>query len=167
MRKAALASLLLPGILLCSDTSHADGYGMAGCGLGSIIISDNGIVQIFAATFNATSASQTFGITTGTSNCTADGVVQADREQEMFVEVNLRNLRRDMAAGGGEYLAALGGLMGCEDSAQPELGAFAQAHYEQVFATQQATRRTPQEVLYTFKAQMTHDPELARSCSRL
>lgn len=167
MKKAILASLLVPAILLSADTSQADGYGMAGCGLGTYVISDNGFLQIFAATTNGTSYNQSFAISSGTSNCVADGAVQASREQEAFVEANLRYLKRDMAAGGGEYLSAFGDLLGCEDAVQPTLDSFAQQHYESVFATDHTTRRTPREVLYTFKAQMTRDAQLSASCARL
>jgi len=44
------------------------GYGMAGCGIGSIVFADKpGMIQIIAATLNGTAGSQTFGITSGTS----------------------------------------------------------------------------------------------------
>src|SRR5580658_9609667 len=81
-------ALIIGGVLLLSTSAMADGtaapaaapapaaasggakYGTAGCGLGSIVFGNKaGIVQIFAATTNGTFATQTFGITTGTSNC--------------------------------------------------------------------------------------------------
>jgi hypothetical protein len=160
--------LLALAAVFASDTSLAQApYGRAGCGLGSIIIKDNGIMQIFAATTNGTSGNQTFGITSGTSNCVEDGVVTANREQEAFVEENMAYLRRDMATGGGEYLAAFGDLLGCEETVGPALGTFAKDHYDTVFATDHTNRRTAREVLYTFKAQMSIDPQLSGSCARL
>src|SRR5262245_22752963 len=46
------------------------GYGAAGCGLGSVFFgSKPGFIQVLAATTNGTSGNQTFGITSGTSNC--------------------------------------------------------------------------------------------------
>ena len=42
----------------------------AGCGLGSMIIQENTkVMQLLAATTNGSFGSQTFGISTGTSNC--------------------------------------------------------------------------------------------------
>ncbi len=166
----AITALIVAALTLVSDSSEAErGYGRAGCGLGSIIISSNGFVQIFAATSNNTFGfpSQLFGITSGTSNCVADGVVTANREQEVFVEANMAYLRRDMATGGGEYLAAFGDLLGCEETVQPALGTFAKDHYESVFASDHTNRRTPREVLYTFKAQMSIDPQFSGACARL
>src|SRR6266545_2071443 len=53
-----------------ASTGFEPSYGLAGCGLGSMLIgSKPGIVQIFAATTNGSFGTQTFGITSGTSNC--------------------------------------------------------------------------------------------------
>src|SRR5690348_10000976 len=47
------------------------GYGVAGCGFGSMLFGKQpGFIQVLAATTNGTFGSQTFGISTGTSNCT-------------------------------------------------------------------------------------------------
>ncbi|NUM89499.1 MAG: DUF3015 family protein [Bdellovibrionales bacterium] len=87
--------------------------GMAGCGLGSMVIEDNGKwAQVGAAFLNGTGF-QTFAISFGTSNCTEDGVAMASRETEAFVEFNLADLRRDLAVGQGEYLSSLSSLYGC------------------------------------------------------
>src|SRR5690348_11977029 len=58
-------------------------YGMAGCGLGSLVFGPNDapVAQVLAATTNGTFASQTFGISSGTSNCFSGGVLRAEREQ--------------------------------------------------------------------------------------
>ncbi len=165
-RAASLTMLLSLAVVFARDTALAESpYGMAGCGLGSIIIKDNGMIQLIPGTTNATlGVDQTFGITSGTSNCVEDGVVTADREQEAFVEANMSTLRRDMATGGGEYLTALGDLLGCGDAVQPSLGGFAQRHYGSVYPS---SARTPREVLYTFKAHMSVDAHLSASCARL
>ena len=60
----------------------ANGYGAAGCGLGAIVFgSKPGMIQVLAATTNATFYSQTFGITTGTSEC-GGGAVKVQAEQK-------------------------------------------------------------------------------------
>ena len=50
-----------------------------GCGLGSMLwAGQSGVVpKILAATTNGTSGNQTFGITTGTLGCQADGVISS------------------------------------------------------------------------------------------
>jgi hypothetical protein len=140
-------------------------YGMAGCGLGSIVIKENStIMQVLAATTNGTSGSQTFGITTGTSNCTKGGVVVKSKEQEAFVEANFSRLQQDMAKGGGEYLAALTELMQCKDTMRPAVYSFAQQSYSSVFPS---SSTTPMQALYAFKLGISQDERFLGACAQL
>lgn len=154
------------GMALClhTATASAQTYGMAGCGLGSIVFGQENtmVKQILAATTNGTFGSQTFGITSGTSNCTTAGVVKAQREQAAFVEVNFRDLKRDMAAGGGEFLNSFGTLLGCDDSAKPALAKMSQNKYETLVPS---ATTTPMQLLSTLKTQIKATPALANSCS--
>ena len=60
----------LASAVVLTSASFAGSYGDAGCGFGSMIFGNQaGFMQVFAATTNGTSGSQTFGITTGTLNC--------------------------------------------------------------------------------------------------
>lgn len=163
MRRSVLAATMLAGLTL-SPAALAD-YGSAGCGLGSMIISsDTIIMQLLAGTTNGTFASQTFGITFGTSNCTTSGLVRADREQEAFAEANLDALRRDMARGQGEYLVAFADLLECDATVQDDLFSFAQERYQATFPTEATTA---QQALYGFKLQLSQDERFAGECSRI
>lgn len=87
----------------------------AGCGAGSMLISKNSkLLQLFAVTTNHSFWSQEFGITSGTSGCSASGLVMTDKESQYFVEVNQQDLTRQMAQGQGEKLETLGVLQGCK-----------------------------------------------------
>ena len=100
---------------LVSSASYAAPYGAAGCGLGSVVFgAKTGFIQVFAATTNGTSGSQTFGITSGTSNCVAADKAEAFNKQREFVDTNLASLASDMAQGSGETLAAFEQTLGCE-----------------------------------------------------
>ncbi len=91
----------------------------AGCGLGSMIITQNTkLMQLFAGTTNASFGSQTFGITFGTSGCTSKGIVKNDKQIQYFVEVNQDELTREMAQGHGEKLSTLAALNGCASDTQ-------------------------------------------------
>lgn len=110
-------------------------YGAAGCGLGSLIFGNqSGGVQILAATTNGTFASQTFGITTGTSNCGPGLIAQGTKN---FVEANRETLAKDMSRGQGETIGALTVMAGCSDSRQ--VGAALQSHFDVIFPSAQAT----------------------------
>jgi hypothetical protein len=133
--------LVAAALLALATTASAQGlkgtgsYGAAGCGLGSLVFGNQaGMVQVLAATTNGTFASQTFGITTGTSNCGAGLIASGTKN---FVEANRESLAKDMSRGQGETIGALTVMAGCADSHQ--VGAALQAHFEQIMPTAQAT----------------------------
>lgn len=95
------------------DEMSGQGYGVAGCGLGSIVFGPKpGMIQIVAATLNGTGM-QTFGITTGTSNCDISEMGQA---AAMFIEMNNETLKTEMARGRGETVSSLAYILKCNDA---------------------------------------------------
>lgn len=130
---AGIGLALSAGVVLADDNGP-------GCGLGKMIwgSSTNKIIQgSLAATTNAT-AGQTYSITTGTSGCTNHGIVQNDKQVEVFVAVNFENLKEDMVRGQGEYLQSLSNLMGVPAEKQPTFFAMAQEHYQDLFPSSEA-----------------------------
>jgi hypothetical protein len=110
---------------------HGTGrYGTAGCGLGSLAFGDQkGAVQILAATTNGTFGTQTFGITSGTSNCGESAVGMAGTKT--FIEGNREALAKDAARGSGETIDTLTVLAGCKDS--KAVGAVLQKRFTALF----------------------------------
>ena len=153
--------IALLALSLMSAPAFAGDYGDAGCGLGSLVWggSKGKLAQICAATTNGTSGSQTFGITTGTSKCTASGLVKADREQEYFANVNRDALYQEMAAGRGETVSGLAALMGCDNV--KAFGTFAKTHYTQIFTSAETTGA---EMLNNLRTRMSTDSTLHASC---
>ncbi len=180
MRKLTLLVLMLAASSGCYGHHHNRGgyggpgygppgygpgyYGMAGCGLGSLIFGPDNepVAQVLAATTNGTFATQTFGITSGTSNCVDGGVIRAEREQAAFAEVNFDDLKRNMAAGGGEYLRSFSSLLGCEESARPAFFKMSQDRFETILPSEKAG---PLDLVVATKAQIRANPTLARACS--
>lgn len=122
--------LLTLGLLLAGTAAQAAEYGAAGCGLGSMAFKDQpGMIQIVAATLNGTAANQTFGITTGTSNC-GPGVFNS--QMDIFVDSNKVALSNDAARGQGETIAVLSSMMGCSDAAV--VGSTLKSNYSEIFA---------------------------------
>ena len=114
-----LKSLLIACALILSNSAFAKD---AGCGLGGMLIKSNTkLMQLFAVTTNGSFGSQTFGITFGTSDCSASGLVKNDQQIQYFVEVNQEDLTREMAQGHGEKLMTLAVLNGCTQDAQAAL----------------------------------------------
>jgi hypothetical protein len=125
-----LVSLLGVGVVLIAASAAADGYGPAGCGLGSLIFEPNsGFTQIFAATTNGTSGSQTFGISSGTSNCDSH---KGGREgAKAFVETNRTAMAKDISRGRGETISSLSVIAGCEDA--DRVGTRLQQNFKTIF----------------------------------
>ena len=132
MNKKALL-LALVAMTVAGVAQAAESYTSAGCGLGTILFEGKkGKVHlVLAATTNGTFGNQTFGISSETLGCSADGVVKNDKKLEVFAAVNLPKLSAEMARGGGETLAGLGSLLGVKD--QKAFFELTQARYEKIF----------------------------------
>jgi hypothetical protein len=143
--------------------AQAGSYGYAGCGLGAIVFghNQNRAVQTFAATTNATFYSQTFGITSGTSECTEGGVARKDKAREVFVAANIQDITREMAAGKGEFVTALGTLSGCGAQAMPQFLQAVQSHYEAIYPSA-ATQ--PLQFLESVDSVIASDTVLSGAC---
>lgn len=138
-------------------------YGMAGCGLGSLVITDNSTWPQVGAWFLNMTGYQTSAITTGTSNCTDAPPEEARKaEQETFVQVNLPVLSKEAAQGSGETLTALAELFGCSEG--EGYSAFAQmssSRYSAIFSGSQASA-----VVNNYRREIGSNPSLAGACGR-
>jgi hypothetical protein len=154
MRKIlVVASLLLATSALAADSTKSalkgsGAYGTAGCGLGSLAFgSQQGPIQIIAATLNGTGI-QTFGITTGTSNCGSGVMASGTRN---FVEANREALAKDMSRGQGETIGALTWMAGCGNS--QAVGAALQQSYSTIIPSEKASsQEIADKLLETLKA---------------
>ena len=139
--------------------SHAS-VGSAGCGLGSLVF--NGNVwwkQVLAATTNGTSGTQTFGITSGTSNC-APGLFGYRQKQQDYMVANFTTLQREAAQGTGDSISGLASVMGCKENSYGNFAAYTQSKYSAIFSSQD-----PTQVLNNLVNEVQASPELANSCS--
>ncbi len=114
----------------------AEGYGSAGCGLGSMIFGNEpGGVQVLAATTNASTYTQLFGITSGTSNCEKRPKSFSSRQVNEFVVANMDSLAKDIAMGQGESLDTLAELMGVSADQKHLVYAKLQSNFSTIFAS--------------------------------
>lgn len=155
---AATLSLMAPAAV------SAAGYGAAGCGLGAIVFGNKpGIIQVLAATTNGTFASQTFGITTGTSEC-GSGSAKVQSEQKIYAYNNFGQLQKEIAQGRGERLQTLAYMMGCNANTIENFGAVAQKNYSQIFSGNTADSDV---MLDRIRSSAKSDATLAAQCSAL
>lgn len=159
--------IVLPVVLALGTMAFSSGafakrkYGMAGCGLGSIVIGPNG-GQIFAGTTNGTFGSQSFGISAGTSNCKPEKATVAIIEQEQFLSVNLKTLQKEMAQGGGRTVTAFSEVMGCKGPAIEAAAKVLVDSHDSVFA-----QPGIENVRDNATAQLNNNNETATGCDRL
>ena len=140
MIKKWAVGIFVIGIMLAGGRSAvaAGGFGSAGCGLGSVIFGNQpGAVQIFAATTNGSFYSQTFGITSGTSNCEKQPKSFSNTRVHEFVAANMDGLAGDIARGNGESLATLVELMEIAPADRPATYTKLQARFSTIFASEQ------------------------------
>lgn len=160
LRAISVASLV--GASLAGN-SFAGKYGAAGCGLGSLIFEDQaGPIQIVAGTTNNILVPQTSAISTGTSNCTEDGVSLKDKEQEFFANANFESLNQEMAQGRGENLQAMAYLFGCSGAGVETFSTMAHDNYGEIFPD---GKTNSVEMLSNLKNVVKQSPQVQASCS--
>lgn len=133
-------------------------YGMAGCGLGSVVMGRSGS-QLLAGTTNNVVGDQTFGITFGTSNCIDSASSEVAGRMDQFILVNRSQVQGDIARGQGETISALSTYMGCSSNIGPAL----KANYSTIFNGDVKANEITDSVISTILA----NPELAKTCNTL
>jgi hypothetical protein len=158
MRKIILTAA---AVTLAAPMGAALADNDVGCGVGTQLWEGNSGVapKVLAATTNASSGNQTFGISSGTLGCTQGGTVTADARISMFASANLDTLASQMAAGQGEALNSLAELYGIHSQRdKQEFFSMTQRHFGQIFPSEQATTG---QVLAAVQKLMAQDPELS------
>ncbi len=161
MKKFLLVGMMFLATAGISNSAFAAGYGDAGCGLGSMFFGNEpGAVQILASTTNLV-VFQTAGITTGTSNCSPEGLVMLDKEREVFAQKNYSSLVKEMAVGEGENLETLAGLFGCSPDTHNDFGSLVQDNFGSIVKSETTSSN---EMLIELKSQLVNHATLSKSC---
>lgn len=153
-----MKKLLAVALLASSSVVMADQD--VGCGWGTMVwAGQSGVApKVLAATTNGTSYNQTFGITSGTAGCQADGVITSRARLGMFMSTNSERLARDMSVGQGETLDVLANLLNIKAEDKPTFFQATQTHFGKIFAPE---NKTAGEVLAALHKVMAQDSKLA------
>jgi hypothetical protein len=140
MKRALIGLVVLVAAVGFVSVAGADQKN-TGCGLGSMAFEgQNGLVsQTFAVTTNGTFGNQTFGITSGTSNCDRAKSFTQNERLSIFVADNMDGIAKDIAKGEGEYLDTMATLMEVGQAERPQLYAHLQKHFSQIYPTASVT----------------------------
>jgi Protein of unknown function (DUF3015) len=141
MKKLLVLTAVITFVVALSGFVWAVDPKNTGCGLGSIAWEgQNGLMsQTCAATTNGTFGNQTFGITSGTSNCEQYSTFTENRKLKTYVADNMDNLARDIARGHGEYLNTLAVLMEVPDAKKPTFRSQLQVHFPDIYTSDKVT----------------------------
>lgn len=165
MQEQPAATPAAPAASAPARTAAASGgkYGMAGCGLGALVVDrDELLPQLGASFLNGIYSNQTYGMTSGTSNCVENRSEVAAMEQEVYFTANLNSISKEAAQGSGEHIQALAEVFGCRgESDTQRLGQLSQNHYSEIFA-----KAEPEFVLQRYLTVVNADPQLAKSCTK-
>ena len=136
MNKKMIAAALVGSV--CFSSAQADS---TGCGLGSMLWDgQQGVFpQVLAVTTNGTLGNQTFGITSGTLGCDADGVIQSTAQLNMYTGSNIDALARDMSTGSGESLHGLADILEVSAEHRDLFFAALQDNYAAIFSSSSVT----------------------------
>lgn len=140
-----------------SSRAYSRPYGMAGCGLGTLVM-DKRSSQVLVATTNGTGF-QTIGITLGTSNCVDEATAQVADKMDKYIHINKIQLAGDVAKGNGETIVALSEVIGCQSS--QNLGSTLKANYRDVFANDFTTNEVTDSIITVIQK----DSQLSKECS--
>lgn len=135
----AMKKLLFVCASLALSSSVFAGNQNTGCGFGSTLIEnqDSVIKQVLAHMTNNTSASQTFGISSGTLGCTRPANFASNDQLNEFVASNMDTLAADIANGHGEVVDAVAAMMNVTDKSQ--FVAKLQSHFNAIYTSEDVT----------------------------
>ncbi len=144
MKKFFVVSLVVIAIVAFAGVAVAGQVAQSntGCGLGSMVFQDNKnvddslLLQLVMTLLNGTSGNQTFGITSGTSNCKKPSKIVKNDEVQQFVVANLDELAKDIARGQGETLDTLAEMMNIPASERAQVYGKLQNNFAKIFPSE-------------------------------
>ena len=165
---AALSTLFIFNLV----PTHAFAMdGSNGCGPGWYILKDESLVSsaLRSTTNGLLFPVYTFGMTSGTSNCTQHKIVLKEKESLYFATMNHYELKSDAARGNGEYLAAFATTIGCPSSAQVRFNSQMKNNFGKIYSSAPSASDSkavkPEAVLLEVYKTILADPELTNKCS--
>ena len=145
MRKVIAGMVVLGLCVMLASPAIAARSGEAkrntGCGLGTMLFKNSAdgsmLLQAFQATTNGTSGNQTFGVTTGTSECEQPSKFAQNDQVNEFVLANMDNLAKDIAMGQGETLETLAELLQVPEDQRAAFYGKLQASFAKIFTSKE------------------------------
>jgi hypothetical protein len=139
MKKIVLAALVTA--LTATSALAGSAHQNTGCGLGTVLWKNRAdgsvLFQVFQSTTNGSSGTQTFGITSGTLECSEPARFAGNERLKEFMVANMDNLAKDMATGQGETLNTFNELLQIPVDQRADFNQKLRSSFSQIFPHQQ------------------------------
>jgi len=139
MKKLFIVAVVVASLVIAGVAFAGQAASNTGCGLGTMLFKNNAdnsvVLQTFQATTNGIYGNQTFGITTGTSECKQPKNFVSNQQLNEFMVANMDNLARDIAQGRGETLDTFAELLGVPAEKRPEFYSQLQSGFARIFTS--------------------------------
>jgi hypothetical protein len=124
MKKLTLFISLMSFSIFAAN-EHTPDNGSA-CGLGWKVADKTSLLASSVRNMTNMTASNTFGMTSGTSGCKRHSIVLNQKKGLYYSVSNFENLKAEMAIGSGEFLNSFASALGCNQNAFAKM---VQSHY--------------------------------------
>lgn len=137
MKRILLGTL----ITAASLNAFAEAPGGPNCGWGNMLFQgQSGLpAHILASIVNGTSGNATFGMTSGTNGCSADGTLTYGGKSLLALGGMMNELSEDMAKGEGEALNAYAVVLGVQPEDRAHFAAVTHSHFDEIFSSADVT----------------------------
>lgn len=139
MKKVLIGAVVF-GMMSSGAAFAGQAHDNTGCGLGTLLFKDNAndsiVLQALQATTNGTFGNQTFGITSGTSDCKQPSKFVNNERLKEFVVANIDSLAKDIAKGQGESLDTVAELMNIPSEKRAMVYAQLQVNFSNIFTSE-------------------------------
>lgn len=153
-------TIILAALLILAPMSAAKADQDIGCGVGTQIWEgESGLPMKLLASWTNGITFSSISLTFGLVNCDPNRTItSASLRTRHFVDTRLDGLARDAAMGGGENLDTLATLLEVKEADRPVFSRFAQAHFNELFPSDDVTSS---EMLETLAELIRDDEQLS------
>ena len=152
---------VITGLILLSASSvvNAGAAGGSGCGWGQALFDGQSgkASHVLALTTNGTSGNNTFGVTTGTNGCSADGTLSYGGQNVVSSIIN--EFSEDVARGDGDALNTVAVVYGVEEQDRETFAIVMHENFAVLFPNEDVTA---DEMMASIEVVMKSDPRLSK-----
>jgi len=156
--------VLATSLVIASSTAFAEAPGGPSCGWGNMLFDGSAGLpaHVMASLTNGTTGNATFGMTSGTNGCDANGTLTYGGQKWMGMAAVMDEFSEDVARGEGEALNAVAVMIGVVPADREHFAAVAHQNFAAIFPSESVTA---DDVARNLNAVMKADQRLRQYAS--